>query len=127
MEFQEILTLIEKVSNSSLTSFSLVENQDGIQISMKKEKKVIKMQKVRETEGEAVQIWAENREVSTQESFLKTGEKIEKDGRAERARVPGKGIPVSNGGKIFLQRGWKVSPARGEGVKKRRRDRQYHR
>ena len=87
MEFQEILTLIEKVSNSSLTSFSLVENQDGIQISMKKEKKVIKMQKVRETEGEAVQIWAENREVSTQESFLKTGEKIENNPEVEQEKT----------------------------------------
>ena len=37
MEMKEILTLIEKVSQSSLRVFSLKQNKDGIQIEMKKE------------------------------------------------------------------------------------------
>lgn len=36
MEFQEIIALIEKVSQSSLSSFSLIQDQNGIQIKMKK-------------------------------------------------------------------------------------------
>ena len=36
MEMKEILTLIEKVSQSSLRVFSLKQNKDGIQIEMKK-------------------------------------------------------------------------------------------
>lgn len=39
MEFQDILTLIEKVSQSSLTNFSFRQDENGIQIEMKKEKK----------------------------------------------------------------------------------------
>lgn len=37
MEFQDILTLIEKVSRSSLTQFSMREDENGIQIEMRKE------------------------------------------------------------------------------------------
>lgn len=39
MEMKEILTLIEKVSQSSLSVFSLNQNKDGIQIDMKKEER----------------------------------------------------------------------------------------
>lgn len=109
MDFQEILTLIEKVSNSSLTSFSFVKNQDGIQISMEKEKKAVEMYRVNPNENEADERWIEKPQETEQSGEIENSEEFENntlDCQEKEFLAPKEGIfSYSEDGRFLLRIG----------------------
>lgn len=120
MKFDEILTLIDRVSQSSLTSFSLVENQDGIQISMKKEKQRHSEKKEVKTEtwqASDDSVHSETEHTDEQEKICTGEQKVEEKAEEIEEKVfvsPMDGtFFYSEGGRLLLRVGKELNDEDG--------------